>query len=300
MPSNPWFKFYPTDWQSDQALRICSIAARGVWLEMICVMHKADPYGHLVINGRTVTNPQLALLSGVAQIELEPLLTELEEAGVFSRNRAGVIYSRRMTRDEKKRKDGEKSAKSGTLPNSRRGNQGTERKQEKSPPPRVEGDEDSQPPLPQKPDARSQKLDIKNIEDKSSIQKKGSSTFKLTDFGIVDQTQQVEIVKPEKSADNPDFNEWWNEYPKKVARQRALKAYASVVSSGKANPADLLLGVRRYASERARHDPKFTKHPATWLNSGCWTDEPEAPPPDAPLGCTGRMKAYKKRNFANA
>jgi hypothetical protein len=29
----------------------------------------------------------------------------------------------------------------------------------------------------------------------------------------------------------------------------------------------------RYAAERRGEDPRFTKHPATWLRKGCWSDE---------------------------
>ena len=40
----PWMKFYPRDWRGDQALRAVSIAARGLWLECLCIMHEARPY----------------------------------------------------------------------------------------------------------------------------------------------------------------------------------------------------------------------------------------------------------------
>jgi hypothetical protein len=156
--SNPWMKFYPSDWRADQTLRICSLAARGLWIECMCIMHEAEPYGHLAIKGKPVTNAQLAILSGTDPATVATLLTELEEAGVFSKNRVGVIYSRRMTRDEKKRKDGEKSAKNGTLPNSRRGKQVVEKKEEKLPPTgpadRVVEGVACKPPSTQKPEAR--------------------------------------------------------------------------------------------------------------------------------------------------
>lgn len=151
---NPWMKFYPADWRADPQLRMCSLAARGLWVEMLCLMHEAEPYGHLTVNGRPVTDMQLAVLCGLPPVELGALLTELEEAGVFSRSRNGVIYSRRMTRDEKKRKDGEKSAKSGTLPSSRRGRKYVENKEENPPPPGVDRGVASKPPP--HPEARSQ------------------------------------------------------------------------------------------------------------------------------------------------
>lgn len=69
-----------------------------------------------------------------------------------------------------------------------------------------------------------------------------------------------------------DFETWWRQYPKKAGKGAARKAYERVVKSGKATPQELLAGLARY-----NPDPKFTKHPATWLNAECWLDEPEKP-----------------------
>jgi hypothetical protein len=112
----PWFKFYPSDWRADQALRICSAAARGLWIECMCLMHEAKPYGHLLVNGRAVSEAQLANLTGIPQSELMALLMELESAGVFSRDGAGVIYSRRMARDARRAADGKMFGKRGGNP----------------------------------------------------------------------------------------------------------------------------------------------------------------------------------------
>lgn len=112
----PWLKFFPTDWRADQSLRVVSLAARGLWIECMCIMHEADPYGHLVVNGRPVTDTQLASLTGATPDHLAELLAELEAAGVFSRNGKGVIYSRRMTRDHKKAQTARKTGKSGGNP----------------------------------------------------------------------------------------------------------------------------------------------------------------------------------------
>lgn len=101
-PSDPWMKFYPSDWRADPALRSCSLAARGLWVECMCIMHEASPYGHLKVNGRPVLDDTLAVLVGCLPDQLPALLGELESAGVFSRASDGTIYSRRMTRDIKK------------------------------------------------------------------------------------------------------------------------------------------------------------------------------------------------------
>ena len=100
--SAPWFKFYPTDWRADPALRMCSPAARGVWIDMICLMHEATPYGHLLVNGHCPTDTQVAVLTGTPPDQFSQCMRELEEAGVFSRTKDGVIYSRKLTRMAKK------------------------------------------------------------------------------------------------------------------------------------------------------------------------------------------------------
>jgi 5-methylcytosine-specific restriction endonuclease McrA len=106
-------KFYPADWRSDPVLRLCSIAARGLWMELICLMHEADPYGHLLINRKVPSDTQIGALTGIDPNTVRTLLSELEEAGVFSRSRAGVIYSRRMVADEKRSLLGRKTGKLG-------------------------------------------------------------------------------------------------------------------------------------------------------------------------------------------
>lgn len=71
-------------------------------MEMLCLMHEADPRGHLLVNGNPVSDAQLSSLCGVPPAETKRLLAELEAAGVFSREQDGTITSRRMCRDTRK------------------------------------------------------------------------------------------------------------------------------------------------------------------------------------------------------
>lgn len=99
----PAFQFYPADWRKDAAVQACSMAARGLWHEMLCIAHECDPYGHLTVNGAAMTSAQLARLVGEGAKDVQSWLTELEAAGVFSRDDQGRIYSRRMVKDERLR-----------------------------------------------------------------------------------------------------------------------------------------------------------------------------------------------------
>jgi hypothetical protein len=112
----PWMKFFPADWRADPALRMCSLAARGLWMEMLSIMHEADPRGSLLINGNTISAKQLASLCGATLRETIALLTELEAAGVFSRADDGTIFSRRMKRDDEKAARDKTNGKAGGNP----------------------------------------------------------------------------------------------------------------------------------------------------------------------------------------
>ena len=158
--ADPWYKFYPTDWQSDPALRMCNLAARGLWIEMLCLMHKAHPYGHLLVNGQSPTDTQLGVLVGAPPDQVAAMLGDLEIAGVFSRTRAGVIYSRKMSRMAKMAASARKNGRKGGNPSLRKetGNSSSD-----NPPDKVRD-------KTQKPEARSQS---KEREAKAS-QKKAS------------------------------------------------------------------------------------------------------------------------------
>lgn len=43
----PSFQFYPADWRNNAKLRRCSEAARGAWMDILCVLHDSDEYGVL-------------------------------------------------------------------------------------------------------------------------------------------------------------------------------------------------------------------------------------------------------------
>lgn len=66
------------------------------------------------------------------------------------------------------------------------------------------------------------------------------------------------------------FNEFWEIYPLKKAKGKALEAYEKALK--KATHADIIKGVKKYSKDPHR-DPKFTAYPATWLNQERWLDE---------------------------
>jgi len=98
MASKLKFQFNPTDWLGDTFLRGCSAGARGVWVDMLCIMFESSQPGLLLINGSHPSQKQLSRIFGCSVLELNRYLSELQEAGVFSRNAEGVIFCRKMVR----------------------------------------------------------------------------------------------------------------------------------------------------------------------------------------------------------
>lgn len=43
----PWFPFYAADWTSNQKLRRCPHELKGVWIDVMCLMHESEEYGVL-------------------------------------------------------------------------------------------------------------------------------------------------------------------------------------------------------------------------------------------------------------
>ena len=99
-----YYKFEIQSWRSDSVFT-CSLAARGLWLEMMNMMHVQERYGYLSRNGSPIPSEAIARYCGSSLEQYELLLKELFDAGVPGRTAAGIIYSRRMVRDEKQRRE---------------------------------------------------------------------------------------------------------------------------------------------------------------------------------------------------
>ncbi len=100
----PSFQFYPGDWLQDSSLRSVSVGAQGLWINMLCLMHQSPKYGYLMagckVNHKVIPKVNLARITGATIDEVSTWMDELEQVGIFSKDEAGAIFSRRMIRDE--------------------------------------------------------------------------------------------------------------------------------------------------------------------------------------------------------
>lgn len=126
MTALPWDKFFWSDYASDPALKLCSFAAQGLWMRMLCIAAEHDPAGYVAINGRGLEPEEIARCAGGGLTEISVLVSELERNGVFSRDRRGWIYSRRMVRAAKMRRQASEWGKKGGNPNLRKEKENSE------------------------------------------------------------------------------------------------------------------------------------------------------------------------------
>ncbi len=93
---------------------------------------------------------------------------------------------------------------------------------------------------------------------------------------LLERTQRIEngLQKLKIPADWPvDYQQqFWDAYPDKKAKAAAMKSLEKIAKGGKTSWRDLISGVERYKNSQSVKRG-FVKHPATWLNGGCWCDE---------------------------
>lgn len=122
MTTNTWSTFFWADWANDPDLKLCSLAAQGLWMRMLTVCAMSSPRGYFVASGNKPPTPdEVVLLLGRPWSEVEPLIAELDRNHVFSRDRRSRIYNRRMVKDALKASDNRENGKKGGNPTLRKG-----------------------------------------------------------------------------------------------------------------------------------------------------------------------------------
>ncbi len=85
-------------------------------MDLLSLMHEAEPYGHLLVNGAVPSAADLAQIFSGKRSEIAKLLAELSEKGVPSVDENGVWFSRRMVRDHKRKIINQKNGRNGGNP----------------------------------------------------------------------------------------------------------------------------------------------------------------------------------------
>lgn len=253
---HPWLKFYPSNWRADPALRMCSLAARGLWMEMLCIMHEAIPRGSLLVNGLPVSGKQLASLCGAPLIETVRLMGELAGSGVFSRETDGTIYSRRMRIDEARAQRDKANGAIGGNPSLKQGVNPHDNGEDKA----------------------------KKLEDRIQNPEKKKDSRAVAD-----------ATRPIAGDRFPEFWEAYPKRDGANPKKPAHKSFSAAVKSGH-DPQGMIDAARRYRAALRGKNQESTSYVAqaqTWLHQARWEDypapspieisaDPKPPEPDMP------------------
>lgn len=126
----PSFQFYPYDWRNDIELQSCSLGGRGLWIELMCLMHNQKAYGFVLINDRKLNENDFNKESKEGQLFTKKVsrlihvsvksfrfhFKELLENGVIKTDDNGDYYSKRMLLDQRLREERKKSGELGGNP----------------------------------------------------------------------------------------------------------------------------------------------------------------------------------------
>jgi hypothetical protein len=85
-------------------------------------------------------------------------------------------------------------------------------------------------------------------------------------------TKEEQIKNNERTYSDSEFDSFWSNYPKKVDKGAAVRAFKKAL---KTSPAvEIIEGAKRYAEDPNLPDKQFVKNPATWLNAEAWNNGP--------------------------
>lgn len=244
----PYLPLYVQDFLSDEKLNECSAESTGVYIRLMCVMHKSQTYGQILLkqkdkqNESTIKNFafKLARQMPYSVAVIEHSLVELIEEKVIAVE-GDVLFQKRMVNDGKLsdiRALAAKSRKEGS-------------KTEANP---VEFASDF---APAKSGTNSESEN--ESENENEIKRKRDSAGR------------------EKESLMESFESFWSAYPRKAgkgaARQRWLK-----LRPNKKLTAKIIAAVEKQKGnpQWQKDNGQFIPYPATWLNQERWEDVPSS------------------------
>ncbi len=246
----PFIKFFPRDWLGDDRLRLCSVSARGLWIDMLCLMHSADRRGYLqTASGTPLPLEQLARMTGCSTDEASRLLSELLAAGVCDCSEHGMIRSRRMVRETDISQIRSINGKKGADTTNRfcRGKTA-----------------DKTPANDSAKDRPSEAQKLRGSEENKDPPNPPSGG------------ERKKRPRKEVGLEDPRFVRFWALYPNKTKKPEAAKSFARIDPSSEVLDA-ILAGIEKHKQSR-KWLGGFIDHPSTFLNQQMWTEEPQTEP----------------------
>lgn len=102
----PYFPLYADDFLTDEKLNLCSAATQGVFIKMLCIFHKSEPYGGILFKQKDKQSESMSRNFALKLARLLPFDSETIEAAVIELLEEGVLsfendflFQKRMVKD---------------------------------------------------------------------------------------------------------------------------------------------------------------------------------------------------------
>jgi len=258
----PYLPLYVQDFLTDEKLRECSAESIGVYIMLMCLMHKSAEYGAILLRqkdrqtGRQTSDfaEKLTRHLPFNSAVIEQALIELLDEGVLSIE-GDMLYQKRMVNDGKVSETRSKAGKKGAKVTNSKGLAAAKQSANMS--------ANMSAKQSAKQSANSEyenEYEYEYENDNEDDSNEGNKTAKKRET-LLTKTQETR------------FSRFWEAYPRKVSKANAEKAWAKI------NPDDELtekiisaIGTAKRLDERFR-ETRFTPHPASWLNARSWENE---------------------------
>lgn len=264
----PYLKFFVGDWLSEPSLRGVGFYAKGVWMDMMCMMTQGERYGYLCHGtGDTVKEDEVAGLLGDEKEKVTEAVKLLKYRGVFSVDEKGAMYCRRLIRDNEEHM--------GYVTRSKESGAGR-------PPACVEGQVEKvlqgsglvlAADVLQGMKEFYRGVDFRGLVAEAVAEHKAKP---IADLAVWlkerAEAEQKNVGAGKAGKVDEEFEMFWKAYPRKVGKLAAGKAWEK--ANGRPGVEVVLAAVEKQkGSEQWRKDGgQFIPHPATWLNQGRWSD----------------------------
>lgn len=104
-------------WEADPFLRMCSLAAQGLWMRLSCLAASSPKPGYIVLgDGRAAGIGHIAKMVGSDAETVENLISELIDNGVAFKSNDGEIYSKYIVSKCQKARSSRNNGKKGGRP----------------------------------------------------------------------------------------------------------------------------------------------------------------------------------------
>lgn len=112
----PAIQFYPADWKKDPSVQVLDLEHKGAWIELLFAMHDTSERGRLVLpNGAPIPDSAIAKMLGISEQRWKQMRKRLLAMGTASEDDKGVLYNRRMARDDALRRTRAEAGRRGGL-----------------------------------------------------------------------------------------------------------------------------------------------------------------------------------------